>query len=72
MRLSDIPHEVIQEYKLHDLRKVTADGFIYVEVRKGLYGLPQAGILNQQLLEQRLNDKGYFQSTRVPGFWKHK
>ena len=57
MHLSDIPHEVIQEYKLHGSHKVTADGFVYVEVRKGMYGLPQAGILAQKLLEQRLNDK---------------
>ena len=71
MRLSDIPDEVIQEYKLHESGKVTADGFVYVEVRKGMYGLPQAGILAQQLLEQCLNNEGYFQSTRVPGFWKH-
>lgn len=49
-----------------------ADGFVYVEVRKGMYGLPQAGILAHQLLEQRLNNKEYFQSTLVPGLWKHK
>ena len=67
MRLSDIPDEVVQEYKLHESGKAMADGFVYVEVRKGMYGLPQAGILAQQLLERRLNKKEYFQSTLVPG-----
>ena len=72
MRLSDIQDKVVQEYQLHESGKVTADGFVCVEVRKGMYGLPQAGILAQQLLKRRLNDKGYFQSTLVLGLWKHR
>ena len=55
LRLTDIPDEVIREYRLHETGKVTSDGYIYVEVRKGMYGLPQAGILAQELLEKRLN-----------------
>jgi hypothetical protein len=37
-----------------------------------MYGLPQAGILAQQLLEERLNLHGYSQSKAVPGLWTHK
>ena len=37
-----------------------------------MYGLPQAGLLAQQLLEERLNNKGYSQSTLVPGLWTHE
>ena len=37
-----------------------------------MYGLPQAGIIAHELLEKRLNDKGYHQSKLTPpGFWKH-
>jgi hypothetical protein len=36
-----------------------------------MYGLPQAGILAQQLLEARLNAHGYRQSTITPGLWRH-
>ncbi|KAL7475769.1 hypothetical protein ACHAW6_001673 [Cyclotella cf. meneghiniana] len=36
-----------------------------------MYGLPQAGIIAQQLLEKHLATKGYHQSTLTPGFWKH-
>ena len=67
VRLSDIPDKVVQDYKLHESGKATADGFVYVEVRKEMYSLPQVDILAQQLLERRLNDKSYFQSTRIPG-----
>jgi hypothetical protein len=44
MRLTilDIPKEIIQEYKFHEL--VTEDGYMYCEICKGMYGLPQAGI----------------------------
>jgi hypothetical protein len=36
-----------------------------------MYGLPQAGILAQNLLEKRLNKHGYFQNKAVPGLWTH-
>ena len=61
---------MIDEYALKE--KATKDGHMYVKIRKGMYGLPQAGLLAQQLLETRLNDKGYFQNEVVPGLWVHK
>jgi hypothetical protein len=70
IKLSDIPEEVIKEYKLDE--KATADGWIYIEVIRGMYGLPQAGSLGHDLLETRLNAEGYFQSKLVSGLWKHK
>ena len=36
-----------------------------------MYGLPQAGILANDLLQKRLNKEGYVQSEHVPGLWKH-
>ena len=36
-----------------------------------MYGLPQAGILAQELLEKRLLTAEYVQSTITPGYWKH-
>ena len=70
LKLSDIPEEVIQEYNLRE--KATPDGWVYIMVIRGMYGLPQAGSLGHDLLEERLNQEGYFQSQIVPGFWKHK
>ncbi len=45
---------------------------MYVEIQKGMYGLLQAGILAQELLEKRLNKHGYSQSKAVLGLWTHK
>eukprot|EP00956_Cyclotella_meneghiniana_P038365 scaffold152976_cov64-Cyclotella_meneghiniana.AAC.2 len=70
MHLADFPEDVIEHYGLK--AKANKDGMIFVEIRRGMYGLPQAGLLAQELLEQRLNKHGYFQSTRTPGLWTHK
>ena len=69
IKLSDIPDEIIKEYKLKE--KVTKNGSIYIEANRGMYGLPQSGLLANQLLEKRLNRHGYHQSKYVPGLWKH-
>jgi hypothetical protein len=70
IKTGDIPDKIIVEYNLRD--KVSNDGYIYVEIQKGMYGLPQAGILAQELLEKQLNKHGYLQSKAVPGLWTHK
>jgi hypothetical protein len=36
-----------------------------------MYGLPQAGIIAQELLKERLAKYGYHQSKIIPGFWSH-
>ena len=70
IKLSDIPDDVIDRYKLREI--VDADGYVYCRVEKGMYGLPQAGIIAQKLLEDRLGEEGYFQSQNTPGLWTHK
>ncbi len=69
IKLDDIPEEIIQQYLLQD--KVDSEGYVFIEVQKGMYGLLQAGILAQNLLEKRLNKQGYFQNKAVPGLWTH-
>ncbi len=46
LKLTDIPGEVIDHYNLREL--ATPDGYVYCEVTKGMYGLPQAGIIAQE------------------------
>ena len=70
MKLSNFPEDIIKLYKLQE--KVTSDGYIYVEVRHGMYGLPQSRLLAQQLLEKSLGAHGYSQSRFTPGFWSHE
>jgi hypothetical protein len=45
--MADIPDEIITEYKLQQF--VDQNDCVYIEIQKGMYGLPQAGILAQDL-----------------------
>jgi hypothetical protein len=51
MLLSRSPEEIIQNYNLNAL---AVDGWVYIEIRKGMYGLKQAGIMANQLHQTRL------------------
>ena len=68
-RLSMIPMEIRIQYKLD---KLAVDGWVYVEIVKGMYGLPQAGRLANDLLKSRLAPHGYFECRHTPGLWRHK
>ena len=70
MKITDVPTEIIDEYKLRE--KVSKEGSIYIMAIRGMYGLPQSGLLANELLEKRLNKNGYYQSKYIPGLWKHE
>ncbi len=57
MKLKDLPPEFVELYNLTN--KVGSNGHIHIKIQKGMYRLPQAGILAQELLEKRLNKHGY-------------
>ena len=69
IKLSNIPQEFIDEY---DLTTHTCDGWIYFEILKGYYGLPQAGKLENDRLCVCVNKSGYYGSSTTPGLWRHK
>jgi hypothetical protein len=50
IKLSDIPEEIIIKYKLHKL--ATPDSNVYIMANKVMYGIPQAGLLANELLEK--------------------
>ena len=69
LKLSDLPKSVVQQYDLE--AKSTKDGYVNVEIKRGMHGLLQAGLILQKLLEKRLNKKGYQKIKTTLGFWKH-
>ena len=69
LKLSDLPKSVVQQYNLKS--KSTRYGYVHVNIRRGIYGLPQVGLIAPQLLEKRLNKQGYRQSDITPGLWIH-
>ena len=64
-----IPEEIIKEY---NLEKLEHNGKIYMQIEKGMYGLPQAGILANKQLTERLATRGYHPCKHTPGLWKHE
>jgi hypothetical protein len=59
----------MDEYNLHAL---VHNGYLYVEVRKGMYSLHQAGVLANVLLAKRLAKHGYSPVPHIHGLWTHK
>ncbi len=58
MPISLSPQDIIEHY---DLRNKALNGYVYMEICKGMYGLPQPGILANKLLKKRLARHGYFE-----------
>jgi hypothetical protein len=63
-----LPLEIIEKY---DLKRLAVNGWVYLEIQKGIYGLKQAGLLANQLLQKRLKTFGYYPARHTPGLWLH-
>jgi hypothetical protein len=63
------PDAIRQHYQLDPLLH---NGGIYVEIQKGMYGLPQAGRLANDELITHLAAHGYTQSPHTAGLFTHK
>jgi hypothetical protein len=64
-----LTEEIIQKYNLNAL---AVNGWVYIEIRKGMYGLKQVGLLSKQLLQTRLSPFGYYPAWHTLGIWLHK
>jgi hypothetical protein len=56
INFSSLPQETIDKY---DLIELAQDGKVNIEIQKGMHGLPQAGILSNELLQRNLAKDGY-------------
>ena len=52
-----IPPNIVVHYKIDNL--FYRDGWVYLEIIRGIYGIPQAVIIANNLLAQRLGNHGY-------------
>jgi hypothetical protein len=66
--LSAIPQSVIEQYAL---LKYVHNRRVLVEISKGMYGLPQAGILAYEQLVRHLHSPGYSPCNHTAGLWRH-
>jgi hypothetical protein len=66
---SKIPEEISDEYNLPSL--TTPDGWVYMEIRKGMPGLKQAGRITNDHLTTHLATFGYIPVPLTPSLWTH-
>jgi hypothetical protein len=66
--ISLFPQHTIEQY---NLKSKVKGGFVYLEIRATMYGLPQAGILANKALREHLKPFGYYESAHTPGLWRH-
>jgi len=69
IRVEFVPPEIIQQY---NLKPLIHNGWLYIKIMKGMYGLKQAGYLANANLQKHLEKYGYFPCPHTRGLWKHK
>ena len=68
--ISTIPQEIIDEYNL--LKIVDNNGFVYVKIVKGMYGLKHAVIIAHKSLIHNLAPFDYHTARHTPVIWQHE
>ena len=68
MKLIDFPAHVQQQYNLHAHAK---NGYVYLKIRRSIYGFPQAEKLANKYLQDKLSSRRYYEVSHTPVLWKH-
>ena len=67
--LKIIPQETIYAYKITAL--VENQGWTHMRIEKGMYGLKQAGIIDNRELVKNMAPFGYHPVQHTHGLWVH-
>ena len=68
IKYDEIPQNIVDAY---NLKPLVHDGHIYMEIRKGMPGLKQAGRLANERLVNHLAKYGYAPVAQTPSLWRH-
>jgi hypothetical protein len=68
-----IPFALFPEWikKQYNLDTHARDGFVFLKIRQAVWGLPQAGILANKLLQKCLKPHRYYECVNTPCLWRH-
>ncbi len=66
-----MPIELITQafFDKYNLLPKVQNGYVYMQIIKGMYGLPQAGMLGNKLLKECLQEHGYYELMHIPGLF---
>ena len=70
VKLKYFPPDIRNKYHLDNT--VAPDGYVYIRIKKGMYGLKQAALLAYQHLKQCLAPHGYAPVVGTVGLWAHE
>ena len=70
VRPAIIPQEVWDDNRYNI--PIAADGYVYLEIHRGMYGLKEAGIIVFRQLVKNLAPSGYEPMPFTPGLWRHR
>ena len=62
--------DIRSEYDIDS--KIAPDGYVYIRIQKGMYGLKQATVLAYNQLVRNLEPHGYVPCPFTAGLWRHK
>ena len=62
--------KIANEYNLTD-NYFDSNGYVYLEIWKGMYGLKESAILAYEQLRAHLAQFGYVPMKYTPGLWRH-
>ncbi len=66
--LALFPAWIMEQY---NLKRHALNGYVHLEMRRAVWGLPQAGILANKWLRRKLAPFGYYECVNTPGLWYH-
>ena len=70
VHISKFSPDVIAKYNLNE--KADKNGYIYITIKKGMYGLKPVSILAQQQLVKIQEPHGYYHELYSVGLWSHQ
>ena len=65
--LNLLPEEIILQ---NNLRYIAKDGYVYLEICKGMYGFTHASMLVNNHLNKILGTYGFIPAAYTPGLWR--
>ena len=67
--LKIMPQYIIDKYYLINKQ---CDGYLYVQIEKGIYGLVQSGIIAHKAIKEHIQPYGCAPAKITQGLWAHK
>ena len=69
LSLDLLPEEIIFQ---HNLKDIARDGYVYLEIWKGIYGITHVGMLSNNVAVHVRRTYGYSSTAHTPGLWRHQ